>query len=164
MVRLGRHSYLGNIQERFNPNVTVGNFTSIAGGVVFYGDGCEHPTAMNRNVVSSFPFKELWNVDYQPCGSRGQITIGSDVWIGEDARIMDGVTIGDGCIVGTFSVVGKDLPPYAVYAGNRIVRFRYDQETINKLLKLKWWDKTDDEIKQMFPVMNDITKFIEAYA
>jgi len=162
MISLGRHSYMGNISERFNATVTVGNFTSIASGVVFYGD-CEHPTAMNNQCVSSFPFYEKWNVDYQPCGGRGQITIGSDVWIGEDARVMDGVHISDGCIVGALSVVGKDLPPYAVYVGNRIIKFRFDQVTIDKLLQLKWWDLDDEAIRQMFPLMNDINKFLEVY-
>lgn len=70
------------------------------------------------------------------------IVVGNDVWIGNDVRIMEGVTIGDGAIIGACALVTKDVQPYAIVVGvpARVVRYRFEEETIKKLLKLKWWD------------------------
>jgi hypothetical protein len=67
--------------------------------------------------------------------------IGNDVWIGDRAFIMAGVRIGDGAVVAAGAVVTKDVPPYAVVGGvpARIIKYRFDQPTVDKLLELKWW-------------------------
>ena len=76
------------------------------------------------------------------------IKIGNDVWIGVEAMILDGVTIGDGAVIGARTVVTKDIPPYAIAVGvpAKIVKYRFEQEVINRLLEIKWWDFSDDKI------------------
>lgn len=165
MITLGRHSYMGNVHERFNPTVEVGNFTSIASDVYFYGEGCEHPWVMNRLAVSNFPFWEKQWGEYTHCGSRGKITIGSDVWIGEHAKLLDGARISDGAIIGAGAVVAGYVAPYSVVIGNPAVhkRFRFQSHQIEKLLKIKWWDLPDGEVKAILPLMENINKFLESF-
>lgn len=71
-----------------------------------------------------------------------QITIGNDVWIGYRSYIKAGVTIHDGAVIGAHAVVTRDVPPYAIVAGNpgRIIRYRFSDRTIARLLKIRWWD------------------------
>ncbi len=79
-----------------------------------------------------------------------------DVWIGQNVTIMPGVHIGDGAIIGTNSVVAKDIPPYAIAVGNpcRVVRKRFDEELIDILLKLRWWDKSIEEIENLMLILS----------
>ena len=79
---------------------------------------------------------------------KGDTVIGNDVWIGQNVTVMPGVHIGDGAIVGANSVVAKDVPPYCIAVGNpcRVVRKRFDDETIAFLLDLKWWDWDAEKI------------------
>ena len=74
--------------------------------------------------------------------NRRDIVIGNDVWIGYEAVIMSGVTIGDGAIIGTRAVVTKDVPPYAIVGGSpaRVLKKRFSDDIIDKLLKIKWWN------------------------
>ena len=78
---------------------------------------------------------------------------------------MSGVTIGDGAIIGTGSVVAKDIPPYAIAAGNpaRIIRYRFDEETIKELLDIKWWDFKEEDIIKIVPLLqsNNIQDLIK---
>lgn len=78
------------------------------------------------------------------------ITIGNDVWIGYGAIVMSGVTIGDGAVVGAGAVVTKDVPPFAIVGGvpAKILRYRFDEKTIEGVLKLEWWNKDDAWLKQ----------------
>ncbi|MBO7520219.1 MAG: CatB-related O-acetyltransferase, partial [Clostridia bacterium] len=86
---------------------------------------------------------------------KGNTVIGNDVWIGQNAVILPGVNIGDGAIIGANSVVGSDVEPYTVVAGNpaRMIRKRFDDELIDLMLKFKWWDKSVDEINLLIPVL-----------
>jgi tetrahydrodipicolinate N-succinyltransferase len=79
--------------------------------------------------------------------------IGNDVWLGNNVMIRAGVTIGTGAVVGMGSIVTKDVPPYAIVAGNpaKIIRYRFDEETIEKLLASKWWEKNGTVIAQLAP-------------
>lgn len=162
---LGVHSYAGAVNQIFDPEVEVGNYSQIANGVTFIGGG-EHPSSMDKQVVANFPFCEkLKRTDYPATGSRGLIKIGSDVWIGENATLLSGATIEDGVIVGACAVVRGHVPPYAVVIGNpaRIVHNRFDNETIMKLLKIKWWDWPDELVQNRLLDMIDINKFIDKY-
>jgi len=78
------------------------------------------------------------------------VRIGNDVYIGYHVIILSGVTIGDGAVIGAGSVVAGDVPPYAIVAGNpaHIVRYRFDEETITKLLEIRWWDWPDEKVKE----------------
>jgi virginiamycin A acetyltransferase len=79
---------------------------------------------------------------------KGNLIIGNDVWIGYNATIMAGVTIGDGAIIATNATVVKDVAPYTIVGGNpaREIRKRFSDDTIEKLLDLKWWDRDIDWI------------------
>ena len=78
---------------------------------------------------------------------------------------MDGITIGDGAIVGAMSVVAKDVPPYAVVVGNpaKIVHYRYSEDVIAKLLKIKWWDWSESLIKERMEDFKDVDIFVSKY-
>ncbi len=86
---------------------------------------------------------------------KGDVTIGSDVWIGSNVIVMSGVTIGDGAVVATGSVVTADVPPFTIVGGNpaRPIRKRFDDDVIEKLLELRWWDWPDEKIRANIHVL-----------
>jgi virginiamycin A acetyltransferase len=88
---------------------------------------------------------------------KGDTIIGNDVWIGQNATILPGTRIGDGAIIGAESVVGSDVEPYTIVAGNpaKVIRKRFDDELIAMLLKLKWWDLPVEEIMKLVPLLHD---------
>ena len=96
--------------------------------------------------------------------NKGDIVIGNDVWIGYEAVIMPGVTIGDGAIIGTRAVVTKDIAPYTIVGGvpAKPIRKRFSEETIHSLLKIKWWDWSDERIRKNIAAIQsgDINKLI----
>lgn len=141
---IGRYSYIGYDSEVVN--CEIGSFCSIANG--FIAGGAKHPI----DWVSTSP------VFYNVKGGTGyhlgklaapstlRIVIGHDVWIGSRAIVMQGVSIGNGAIVGAGAVVTKDVPPYAIVAGcpARIIRYRFDDATIQKLQDSRWWMLPDN--------------------
>ena len=88
---------------------------------------------------------------------KGDTVIGNDVWIGQNVTIMPGVHIGDGAIIGADSTVATNIPPYAVAVGNpaRVIRMRFDDETIELLERLKWWDLPIEEIDRLIPILTN---------
>lgn len=131
----------------------IGKFCSIACGVKFIFTSANHTLKSLSNYT--FPiFFEEWGLDVKDIttawDNKGNIVIGNDVWIGYEAVIMQGVTIGDGAIIGTRAVVTKDVPPYAMVGGvpAKVIRKRYDDNTVSELMQLKWWDWTDEKIKE----------------
>ena len=110
--------------------------------------------------LSTYPFPlfyEEWGLDKTQVTSawdrKGDIVIGNDVWIGYEAVILSGVSIGDGAIIGARAVVTRDVPPYTIVGGTpaKEIRKRYDEETIDRLIQLKWWDWPDDKIRHALP-------------
>lgn len=91
--------------------------------------------------------------------------IGSDVWVGIDVKLIGGVQIGDGAVVLTNAVVTKDVPPYAIVGGvpARVIGYRYDEETIDFLLRTKWWENDEQWFKDNWELMNDIEKLKQYY-
>lgn len=75
-------------------------------------------------------------------------SIGNDVWIGNGATILSGVSVGDGAIIAAGAVVTKDVPPYSIWRAAKLIRYRFSNEVINKLLDIKWWDKEAEWLKQ----------------
>lgn len=161
-VFLGRGSYGDPIVRGDISNVYVGNYASIAQGVIF-DCGFHH----NVKAVSTFPFQAM---KYKHAGfgthpiTKGDIYVGNDVWIGEGSLIMSGVMIGDGAVIASKSVVTKSVSPYEIVGGvpAKHIRFRFDPDTIKKLLKIKWWDWPEETIDKYVPslVSNDIEEFI----
>jgi acetyltransferase-like isoleucine patch superfamily enzyme len=142
----------------------IGAFCSLAQGAKIFLGG-EHRV----DWVTTFPFSVLWDAGRGIAGhprSKGDVIIGNDVWIGTEAMILSGVTIGDGAVVGARAVVSKDIEPYAIYAGNpaRILRKRFDDSTIRRLLDLQWWLLPDVALEQLLPLMlsPDIQAFLAA--
>ena len=128
-------------------NCTIGRYCAI-GTNVKIGNG-EHPT--NWLSINSCQFVEKFHsydkilknkITIKEWQAYKHTYIGNDVWIGANVFIKDGVTIGDGAIIGACTVVTKDVPPYAIVVGNpgKIIRYRFSQEIIDELLKLKWWE------------------------
>ena len=103
--------------------------------------------------VSTFPFyyqANIFKASKNPYEKAGDTIIGNDVWIGTEAMIMSGVTIGSGAVISARAVVSKDVPPYAIVAGNPalIVKYRFTEEKIEKLLNTKWWDWKEEKVKE----------------
>lgn len=96
---------------------------------------------------------------------RKKIIIGNDVFIGSNVTILDGVVIGDGAVIGAGAVVSKDIPPYAIAVGCpiEIIKYRFSEDVIDKLLQIKWWDFEDGELKDVEAYFYDISDFIEKY-
>lgn len=136
--------------------LVIGKFCQIAAGVEFVMNDANH----QMNAVSTFPFYTLEGWDMEPPAPsdlpfKGDTVIGNDVWIGQNAVILPGVQIGDGAIIGASSVVGSDVAPYTIVAGNpaRTLRKRFDDDLIDLLLRFKWWDKSVKEINDLIPIL-----------
>ena len=149
-------SHVTHHYEWNGDKLIIGRFCQIAAGVEFVMNGANH----QMNAVSTFPFYTLegWNMDAPAMTDlpiKGDTVIGNDVWIGQNAVILPGVHIGDGAIIGANSVVGSDVAPYTIVVGNpaKELRKRFDEELIGLMLKLKWWDKSIDEIDGLIPVL-----------
>lgn len=158
-VEVGRYAYYDDPDERgafFDENVlhhyeadgdrlVIGPFCALAAGVRIFMNGANHDT----RGFSTFPFEifdQEWAASFDRSGVevlfRGDTVIGPDVWIGAEALLLPGVRIGAGAMVAARSVVARDVPPYSVVAGNpaRVVRSRFDPETVAALLEIAWWD------------------------
>lgn len=79
-----------------------------------------------------------------------KVIVGNDVWIGTRVIIMGGVKIGDGAVIGSGSIVTKDIPAYAVAVGTpaKVIRYRFEDELISKLIEIKWWDRDEEVLKK----------------
>ncbi len=134
--------------EKEGTSLRIGKYCSISTHVVIFL-GSEHRT----DWVSTYPFPSLWeearSINGHPF-SKGDVTIGNDVWVGYNVTILSGVTIGDGAAIGACSVVTRNVPPYAIVAGNpaQVIRYRFDEETIRKLLEIQWWNWPDERVAE----------------
>lgn len=161
-VDLGDYSYIGS--HSIVTMATIGKFCSI-GHQVLIGVGT-HPV---KNAVSTHP---AFYSPHPTCGisfvnerrfnERSKIRIGNDVWIGTRAVVLDGVTIGDGAIIAACAVVTKDVSPYTIVGGvpAKIIRTRFDEETIYRIRNSRWWDQDIDWLKEHANEMLDITSFM----
>lgn len=135
-----------------NDKLIIGKFCSIACNAKFLMTSGNH--TMKSQSTYTFPiFYEEWGLDVNHItdawDNKGNIIIGNDVWIGYDAIIMSGVHIGDGAIIGTRAIVTNDVPPYSIVGGlpAKIIKKRFSNDTISKLLEIKWWDWSSKKIQ-----------------
>lgn len=159
---IGRYSYVGYDSEV--TNCEIGAFCSIANG--FIAGGARHPL----HWVSTSPV--FYNVGSGTGHHLGSLSIektkrtiiGNDVWIGSRVIIMQGIKIGNGAVIGAGSIVTKDVPSYAIVAGcpAKILRYRFDFDTINKLENSQWWDYPDSRLMELSDIMNDPRVFLKA--
>ena len=117
-------------------------------------NGAQH----DMHGFTTYPFKAFghgWKDAAMKPIMKGNTIVGNDVWIGNNATIMPGVIIGNGAIIGTNSLVTKNVDPYTIVGGNpaRVIRKRFDQETIDLLLKIAWWDWPVEKITEQLPVL-----------
>lgn len=169
-TEMGEHSYTG--QDTVIMHTKIGKFTSISWGVTIGPAEHDYTRLTNHSFLYSSvddirPDNEAsYDRFRQPC------IIGSDVWIGANVTLLRGVTVGDGAVIGANAVVTKDVPPYAIVAGvpARIVKYRFDDQMIESLLELKWWDFPDQLLAEHYslfesaPEHNTIEKLKEISA
>ncbi|MFM2476539.1 CatB-related O-acetyltransferase [Celerinatantimonas sp. MCCC 1A17872] len=163
---VGRYTYFAGTKSG---NATFGQFCCIGPNTIVGGLGT-HPTNMIschpafysllRQAGDSFVSKSFFS-EYK------ETNIGNDVWIGANAIVLDGVCIGNGVIVGAGAVVVKDIPPYAIVAGvpAKVIRYRYSQEKIDALQRIKWWNCSREELKLVAHIFrdNDVDKLYSKF-
>ncbi|MES2111607.1 MAG: CatB-related O-acetyltransferase [Bacteroidota bacterium] len=144
---VGAHTY---IQKRSTVvNATIGKYCSIASNVaigpgVHKTDGVStHPAFYLKNtpLLKTYSKKDSFE-------SSRATSIGNDVWIGEGVTIIDGLKVGTGAIIAAGAVVTKDVPDYAIVGGvpAKLIKYRFNELYIQKLLESKWWDLSDSEL------------------
>ncbi len=157
----GPEAFLANILYHFpflGDRLVIGRFCAIAAGTRFVMNGGNH--RLNGPTTFPFPiFGGAWTgrFDGEPdFPNRGDTVIGNDVWLGMDATILPGVTIGDGAVIAALSVVTRDVPPYAIVAGNpaRIVRRRLSPLDAARMQAIAWWDWDAATITRHLPVIS----------
>lgn len=163
-VHIGEFTY-GNPEIKTwgeNSILKIGKFCSISDKVTIFLGG-EH----RSDWVSTYPFNTLME-DYSYIKghpkTKGDVIIGNDVWIASGATILSGVTIGDGAVIGCNTVITKDVPPYAIVAGDpgEIIRYRFKEYIVNELLQINWWNWQLKDIEVAIPLLlnTDIEGFI----
>lgn len=134
---------------------SIGAYSSIAAGqrVIINGHKSDYVTTWNSEL------------DYRKdLPIKRSTTIGNDVWIGAGCILLNNITIGDGAIIGAGSIITKDVPPYAVVVGaNRLVKYRFPDEIIQKLLQMKWWEWEDEKIRSCYKLFEDPVAFVDKY-
>jgi virginiamycin A acetyltransferase len=159
-----------NVLYRYSPqNLKIGKFCQIASDAKFLMPGGIHhlntlttyPLFWNKifdvkHYSEILPKQDLYHKEY------GDTIVGNDVWIGYNSLIMPGIKIGDGAVIGANSVVTKDVPAYTIVAGNpaKIIRKRFDDDTINKISNLQWWDWDMEKIMQNYDLLMG-NKFVD---
>ena len=151
---MGDYTQFGSRVSIDHKETRIGKFCSIANDVKI--GTTQHPTGWLSTHLFQYGHPNIFQPlpEYQPltfaCSSLPCV-IGNDVWIGTNAIIMDGIHIGDGAIVAAGAIVTKDVPPYAIVGGvpARLIRYRFDDKTIERLLKVRWWDRDINEIVKL---------------
>lgn len=178
-IIIGDYTYYDDFEnvENFEKNVKylfdfigdqliIGKFCMIASDVKFIMNGANHLT----HAFSSYPFAIFGNgwekaMEGKTYPQKGDIIIGNDVWIGYNATIMAGVNIGDGAIIAANATVTKDVEPYTIVGGNpaKVIKKRFSEETIERLLELKWWNWDIEKITRNVQHLsgNDLSQLTE---
>jgi acetyltransferase-like isoleucine patch superfamily enzyme len=163
----GTNSFTSSVRQftshadKTEAGVIVGSFVSIGLGAKFFPtEGVAH----EYKTFTSYPFGNIHNEVFSnivvppKVSTRGDIIIGSDVWFGENVTVMSGVTIGHGAIIAANSHIHKNVDPYSIIGGNpaKLIKYRFSQEIIDEMLKIKWWDLPDPIINEILPILQQI--------
>lgn len=169
-IIVGDYTYYDDINggERFEEHVThhydfigdkliIGKFCAIARGIEFVMNGANH----RMNSVTTYPFNIMGNgwekvvPTLADLPLKGDTIIGNDVWIGQNVTVMPGVHVGDGAIIAANTVVTKDVPAYHIVGGNpcTILKKRFEDNLIDYLLRLKWWDWPAKKIFEQLEIL-----------
>ncbi len=170
-IRVGRFSYYSGYYHGHSfddcarfllpdddaDKLIIGSFCSIGSGAAFIMAGNQ---GHRNDWVSTFPFFWMPEVAAFEGASNGysgagNTIIGNDVWIGSEAIVMPGVTIGDGAVIGTRALVTREVAPYTIVGGNPAapIRKRFDNESIDLLLEMRWWDWPDDQLHRAMSLL-----------
>lgn len=151
----GPENFEANVLYHFpfiGDKLKIGKFCAIAKDVTFIMNGANHKVS----GFSTYPFYIFGNGWEKVLPSEGELpykgdtVIGNDVWLGYESTIMPGVSIGHGAIIASKSVVTADVPAYSVVGGNpaKVLKLRFDEATIEKLLSIAWWDWSAEKITE----------------
>lgn len=175
-IEVGDYTYYDDVDDplAFENNVLyhfdmlgdkliIGKFCALASGVKFIMNGANHQI----DPISTFPFAIFENgwekinegVDLaKKYPHKGDTVIGNDVWIGFEATLMPGIKVGNGAVIASKSVVTKNVPDYAIVGGNpaKVIRMRFDEATIARLLRITWWDWPADKITEHLHIINSV--------
>ena len=165
-ARLGDMTYVSSARL---VNVVTGKYCSIGRDVLIGGLGhhpthwpSTHPVFYSNRKQSGVYFNQF--IDFE---ELSETRVGNDVWIGARAVILDGITIGDGAIIAAGAVVTKDVPSYAIYGGvpAKLIRYRFDSQVRKKLIEIRWWDNSIEDIKKMAPsfLSENIQNFLDLF-
>lgn len=166
-TQLGRFSYVG--RDTFLSGVAAGSFASIGPRTLL---GCgDHPADLISTAPAFYSTRRQCGATFAArdhAVERRTITLGHDVWLGAHVFVRDGVTVGNGAIVAAGAVVTQDVPPYAIVGGvpAKLIRFRFSETAIEKLLTLQWWHWDEPRLRAAQPrfAQTDIALFLEKYA
>ena len=164
-VKVGRYTY-GYEYLNSKYLVSIGSFCSIASGQIIVPNDHRLDWVTTSPIASlkEFSFADVdYMKNYCPDEKRN-ILIGNDVWIGANCIVFEGVTINDGAVIAAGSIVRKDVPPYAVIGSvDKIIKYRFSDEIIEKLLKIKWWNWEEEKIRKNIKFLQNIDEFVEAF-
>ena len=153
-------------EDYHDTQLHVGAYCSIAAEVTVFLGGAHRTdwvTSSPLRVVNDLPGRDE---DGHP-KTKGDVVLQNDVWIARGATILSGVTLHNGSAVGACSVVTKDVPPYAIVAGNpaRVVRYRFEPQIVESLQRIAWWDWSREKVLDNVNLLcsDDIWSFIRAH-
>lgn len=161
LKRLGSYTYIGDRAEILNCD-GIGRYVSISHDVKI---GLENHKLDGIGTSPVFYSKQRGWVDRNYIERQVPVAVGDDVLISVNAMIMSGVKIGTGAVVGAGAFVNKDVPPYAIVAGipAKIIRYRFDEATIERLLKSEWWKLDKSELVRHKDRFSDVKAFLDEF-
>jgi acetyltransferase-like isoleucine patch superfamily enzyme len=167
---VGLNTYVGKNSVLY---AHIGNYCSIGANVsTIIGN---HPTTFvstspvfyskTKQTGHTFVSDDLYDETLK-CSVNGKfygVQIGNDVWIGDNVVIKGGVQIGDGAIISMGSVVVKNVEPFSIVGGvpAKIIRYRFDEKTIQKISQTCWWNWDQEKISKYAEYMIDVEKFLK---
>ena len=161
-MQLGDYSYLS--KNASVTNTSIGKFCSI-GPNFCCGLGLHPTTGLSTAPMFYSTLKQngVTLCHTNQFQETKQTTIGNDVYIGANVTIIDGATIGHGAVIGAGAVVTKDIPPYAIAVGvpARVIKYRFDPDTIQRLLESRWWDLPESELPKVAKHFWNVEQFLD---